>query len=341
MEWERRVREIAQGAVCREKILSLLKVAACNLGLGCSNVLLVYSQAPDARFVCGRSAWKGIGRTVWEGANGIMLMLPKICLVEGRYTLSYLAVRAYGVEETSGREIPAEPQCPSFADRITQKTGATWEIVNAEGLQGSVGKGYYDAEQHVFYLAKSCKGEQVARECLSLYVDYCIRQEGEADRLLRLAVSYVLFDHFQIKHTVVGALFNKLAELPVEDRIFFVRRVCKMVEKILADLEGCVLNFNETAILNDLLVTGEKDGICRILGQAGKDLAGTAAELEILELGEKLSRTRPECIKRLYGLRAERKLFSYPPVALETEQGEVEGWQLRNSNKERSSYGRN
>ena len=326
MEWERRVREAARRAVCREEILSLLKVVVSNPGLGCSNVLLVYDKSPDARFVCGRSAWKGMERTVREDADGIMLILPKICRVDGRYILSYLAVRAYGVEETFGRELPVKPQCPSFADRITQRTGATWEIVSADGMQGSVGRGYYDAAQHVFYLVKGCSGEQLAKESLSLYVDYCMLQEGEADRLLSLAVSYVLFEYFQIKHTVVGALFNKLAGVSVEDRMLFLGRVCKMVERILADLEGSVLNFNETAILNDLLVTGEKEEICRLLGQVERDLAGTAAEQEVLGLKEKLSHTRPGCIKRLYELRAGRKLFSYPPVVLEIEQGKAGGW---------------
>ena len=70
MEWEGRVRKNARRAVCREEILSLLKVVVSNPGLGCSNVLLVYDKAPDAALSVAGAHGKG-----WGGQFGRMRMV--------------------------------------------------------------------------------------------------------------------------------------------------------------------------------------------------------------------------------------------------------------------------
>lgn len=172
MEWEKQISEIAQGAVCRSSILSLLRVAALNPGLDYRNVLLVFNRNPQASCVCGRMAWEGMGRVVKEGAEGVMLALPKIQYVDGKYILKIFSVKGYGVEDTAGRDIFVETQIHNFADKITQRTGAVWEMVGSDAMGDRAGRGYYDAGQHVFYLVKGSAGEQLARDCLDLYVDY-------------------------------------------------------------------------------------------------------------------------------------------------------------------------
>lgn len=321
MDWEKTISEIVQVAVCRGSILSLLRVAALNPGLDYRNVLLVFNRNPQASCVCGRMAWEGMGRVVKEGAEGVVLALPKIQYVDGKYILKIYSVKGYGVEDTYGRDISVEPQIHNLADRITQKTGAVWELVGSDAIGDRAGRGYYDAGQHVFYLVKGSAGEQLARDCLGLYVDYCMMQEGETDSLIKYAVFYLLFEHFRLKHTVIGALFKKLGEGSLEERMVFFQRVCSMRDNILSDLEGDILNFNETAILNDIMVTDRKEELLILLGRAGNDLAGTVVEKDISGLREKISCARPGGIERVYRLRTEKKLYSYPSVILETEAG--------------------
>lgn len=319
MDWEKQINEIAQGAVCRENILSLLRVAALNPGLDYRNVLLVYSSNPQACCVCGRMAWEGMGRVVKEGAEGVVLALPKIQNVDGKYILKIYSVKGYGVEDTFGRDVSGEPQIHNFADRITQRTGAVWEIVGSDAMGDRAGRGYYDAGQHVFYLVKGSAGEQLVRDCLSLFVDYCMLQEGETDSLIKYAVAYLLFEHYRLKHTVIGALFKKLGEGSLEERLDFLKLVCSFRDKIMSDMEGDTLNFNETAILNDIMVTDRKEELLVLLGQAGNDLAGTVVERDVLRLRDKIGCARPGSLERVYRLRTEKKLYSYPPLKLETE----------------------
>ena len=329
MEWEKQISEIAQGAVCRSSILSLLRVAVLNPGLDYRNVLLVFNRNPQASCVCGRMAWEGMGGVVKEGAEGVVLALPKIQYVDGKYILKIYSVKGYGMEDTAGRDVSVEPQIHNIADKITQRTGAVWEMVGSDAMGDRAGRGYYDAGQHVFYLVKGSAGEQLARDCLGLYVDYCMLQEGVADCLIKHAVSYLIYEHFRLKHTVIGALFKKLGEGSPEERLAFLQRVCSMGDRILSDLEGDILNFNETAILNDIMVTDRKEELLNLLGQAETDLAGTVVERDILELKGKIGCARVGVTERLYRLRTEKMLYSYPPVKLDMERDTGGCWAER------------
>ena len=64
MEWEEKIKGIAERVVSRAEILPLLNVLVRNPGLSSWNLLMVYSQNPSARYVCGRKAWEAAGRYV-------------------------------------------------------------------------------------------------------------------------------------------------------------------------------------------------------------------------------------------------------------------------------------
>ena len=312
---EETVREIADQAVSREGILSLLNVFVNNPGLSAWNLLMVYSQNLSARYVCGRKAWEAAGRYVKEGAEGITLLFPKFTWGNGRLEASFQEVTAYGLEDTEGVDFRMPQGKVPFADRITRKTGAAWELTDRDRLQD--GHGYYDAGMDVFYLPKGCGEEQASKMALGMYIDYCLLKEGEAEPLLKFAVSYVLFEHFHFRHTVVGALFGRLAKYPLEEKISFLRRVRRIAVGIMGDMEGEALGFDEVAFLNEFLVSPEKDRICGIL--EGADLAQCEGELagELITLREKLKSAGEGCIRGLYERRMSRCLFSCPPVRLD------------------------
>lgn len=326
MEWEEKIKEIAERAVSRAEILPLLDVLVGNVGLSSWNLLLVYSRNPSARYVCGKKAWETAGRYVKEAAESITLLFPKFCLENGAVEVSFQAVRGYGLESTEGKALRMPPGEVSFADRITEKTGAVWELVDADRLQEGYGQGHYDAERNVFYLAKNCGAERVPKTALGMYIDYCLLRDGEADPFLRLAVSYVLFEHFQFRHTVVGALFGKLTKYSPEEKLGFLCRVRRIAVKIMGDMEGEVLGFNDVAFLNAFLVSPDKDRICGVLESADMGNCGEELSGELLTLKGKLVHAGVGCIRELYERRRTQRLFSCPPIRLDGLQGSGKEW---------------
>lgn len=326
MDWEEKIREIAERAVSREEILSLLKVLVGNPGLSSRNLFMVYSQNPSARYVCGRNAWEAAGRYVKEDAEGITLLFPQFCLEDGVVKVSFQAVRGYGLESTEGRELWMPSGEVPFADRITEKTGAAWELVDDDKLQEGSRRGYYDAERNVFCLARDCGAGQVPQAALGMYMDYCLLHEGESDPLLRFAVSYVLSEHYHFRHTVVGALFGKLAGYSLEEKLGFLCRVRRIAVKIMGDLEGEVLGFHEVAFLNAFLAAPYRDRICGVLERADVGNCGEELFGELLGLKEKLSHAGEGCIRGLYERRRTKKLFSCPPVRMDGLQGSGKEW---------------
>ena len=326
MEWEEKIKETAGRAVSRAEILSLLDVLVGNPGLSSWNLLMVYSQNPSARYVCGRKAWEAVGRYVREDAESIALLFPKFRLENGAVEVSFQAVRGYGLESTEGKALRMSPGKVSFADRITEKTGAVWELVGADRQQEGYRQGYYDAGRNVFCLAKDCGAGQVPKAALGLYIDYCLFREGEADPLLRFAVSYVLFEHFRFRHTVVGALFGRLTKYSPEEKLDFLCRVRRVAVKIMGDMEGEVLGFNDVAFLNVFLVSPDKDRICGVLERVGTGNCGEELSGELLVLREKLVHAGEGCIRELYERRRTQGLFSCPPVRLEELQDSGKEW---------------
>jgi hypothetical protein len=139
-------------------------------------------------------------------------------------------------------------------------------------------------------------------------------------------VSYVLFQHFRFRHTVVGALFGKLTKYSPEEKLGFLCRVRWIAVKIMGDMEGDVLGFNDVAFLNAFLVSPDKDRICGVLESADTGNCGDELSGELLVLRGKLVRVGEGCIRELYEWRRTQRLFSCPPIRLDGLQGSGKEW---------------
>lgn len=310
-----RAREVAERVASREEILPFLRLCAANSNLSLLNQLLVYEQCPGAKTVCGKFAWKQLERTVKEDAAPVQILLPDVSPVK---VVGYRMVNVYDYDSTAGASMTERNKKPAFADRITQITGATWEIVPDAAMKGGLDRGYYDGEMHIFYLAEQGTGQQELT-ILGLYVDYVMAGREHKDMLVKLAVSFLLYERYGLKHTIVSALFGKLGKMAAEEKWTFLKNVRCTYKKILDDLEGHTLDFNETAFVNSLLVSGEPDVVNRVFEQAAEKVGNEELREELLVLKEKLQQTRNGYLEELYKKRCQRQLFSFPPVMLEME----------------------
>ncbi len=310
-----RARAVAERAASREEILPFLRVCARNGHLSLLNQLLVYEQCPEAKTVCGKNAWKHLGRTVRENATAIQILLPDVSVEK---PAGYRVVDVYDYGDTEGAASEEKQRKTVFADRITQVTGATWEMVPEAAVADKLERGFYDGERHVFCLAEQGGGQQ-EQTILGLYVDYVLNGRKHKDMLMKMAVSFLLYERYGLKHTIVSALFGKLGRMAAEEKWVFLKDMLCIYKKILDDLEGATLSFNETAFVNGLFVSGEAETVGKVFELVAEKTNDVELREELLVMKEKLLLFKPGYLEELYQKRCQRQVFSFPPVSLEME----------------------
>lgn len=311
-----RAKEIAGKAASREELLPFLRVCAENMHLSLDNLLLVYGQNPLAKAVCGKAAWEKLGRKVKENAVPIQILFPKF---NSSHDMEYHAVTVFDYEGTEGKALNERNGKIAFADRITQLTKATWEIVPEAALKDRLDKGFYDKERNAFCLSEVCTGEQQEITVLGLYIDYVFDNMEIQDRLVKMAVSFVIYERFGLKHTIVGALFGKVGKFASDEKWDFLKSIWQLSKIVLDDLEGYSLTFNEIAFINNLLTTDVPEDVQRIMEQAAENASDEELREEIILLNGKLARTSKGCLMEIYQKRCRMQLYTYPPVLLDLE----------------------
>lgn len=326
---------VVKTAASKEGIINFLNVLVNNPHLSFLNLLLVYEQKPTAKKVCGRKAWEQMGHMVCEEAEPIKLLFPHIREMvstdKSVYHVEYRDVNCFDLDSTQRSNSVTKEKMVIFADRITQLTGATWELILEETLRDSLVQGFYDEKENIFYLSRNCTTEQQEQVALELYINYVLAGFGLEDKLLKMAVTYVMNEHYHLKNTIISALFSRLGKYTANEKCMFLRNVQRVSKQILDDLDGITLSFNETAFINDLLISDSQEDIVKELGCVMDSIADVHLKEELYALKEKLVRTTPDCVAKLYKMKCERKLFTYPPVYLEVDE-------MAYLRTERSSY---
>lgn len=139
------------------------------------------------------------------------------------------------------------------------------------------------------------------------------------DPFVRIAVRLVVFEYFGMKHTIVKALFGRLNRMSMDEKYAFIKEMIEKSRNMLDKLDGCTLSFNETAFLNDLLVSANKSENVQILELAAQSTDNQEWREELANLREKLAKIKAGCLAELYQRKCQRRLFSFPPVRLEME----------------------
>lgn len=320
---ERMAKNIGEKVITQNNILPLLKVCASNISLSYLNQLLLFDRKPEAGPVCGRKAWEYIGRSVKKGAVPITLLVPRFIKVDcaddfnkTEYKADYVAANVFELSDTEGEEYQKERPNNVFPDRITQITGITWEVVGSEALKDSLEFGMYDRERQVFCLLQSATEEQKERTVISLYIDYVMDLFRIHDITYKLAVSYVVYERLGIKHMIVKALFGKLEKLEIEEKLEFLRSVLWIAKRVLDDLTGNVLSFDETSFINSLLVSDDRDVVYLQMQEVAASLDNSDLREELDYLSLRLRNSKDGYLSWLLEQKDQKALFSFPPAKL-------------------------
>lgn len=340
------IEKVAEEVVNKENIIKYLNVVKNNINLSVLNQCMVYLQNPNAKIVCGRVAWEEMGRYVVEKARPTVLYFPSVTIeelpeefkIDGRpqsigtndipiylkeaiYGSSYIPVNGYDYDSTEGDgELPDITLSSTFLDEIISITQGTTEVVDKKALQGEMGK--YDRETNTFYFSdamdlKTDYGKtEFNKTALSLYVDYVMENYNITDTSLIYAVKYILFERYGFSHNIEKPLFVKLNKKKSEEKAPFLAMIQFLTNGIVQDFEGYFLNFDETALINDLFVSADYSDMWIAFDKAAVSIEDEMLKEEMNILKNKLMRTVDGYLDDLLSLKLDKKVYTYPPVTL-------------------------
>ena len=322
---------VAKEAVQMDGIRPYLGVVARNPLLSPLNQALLYFQNPKSGLVCGRTAWEAMGREVRADAVPVTLYVPEIVIGGDGVRADYKVVSVFGEEvtvdrgngeghESSGRVREDFSRSPGMTGdfdlvgRILETMGATTEMIEAEVLADRFSHGMYDRERKVFFLEKGSSRETQMRTVAELFVEEMARQREVGDKALILAVKDAVFQRYGVEAEIMNALYAGLDRYGMGEKVGFLVALGRLVMEVVQGIEGRCLSFDETAFVNGMFDTDDKDELVLRCMQGAGNAEDEMLSEELRLFGEKLLYMDGVCVKRLCRMREERRVFSYPAV---------------------------
>ena len=198
-----------------------------------NNIVLIYSQFPDATKVAGKAKWKEIGRELIEGAKRIQITagmpaqgktkVKKIIdgkEVEEEQTDNYIAykqVYVYDISQTVGEPIPLQikmldsENMGSFFDKLKQFSKFP---IYEENLYGGL-KGFYSPKNKTITIDKKLSIDAKVAVLLhelthGIYDDFDYKTDKNLSETFVESVAYIVADYFGLDNSMCS--FNYIVQ---------------------------------------------------------------------------------------------------------------------------------
>lgn len=188
-------------------------------GYSFNNLILIFSQFPDATRVAGKSKWLKLKRELVAGAQKIFIIAPiprqyskKVKIVEDGEEIEHIEtykynyyryVYVYDISQTTGEEIPLENhninsnEMAYFYEKL--KSFSKFPVYEKD-LCGSL-KGYYSPSENEIVLRKSLSINDKSAVLLhelahGLYDDFDYKTDRDLSEVFVESIAYIVADHF-------------------------------------------------------------------------------------------------------------------------------------------------
>lgn len=202
-------------------------------GYSFNNLILIFSQFPDATRVAGKSKWLKLKRELVPGAQKIFIIAPiprqynkKVKKVENGEEIEttetyqynyYRYVYVYDISQTTGEEIPLEShnintnEMWNFYEKL--KSFSQFPVYEKD-LEGSL-KGYYDPTKKEIVLKKSLSIDDKTAVLLhelahGLYDDFEYKTDRNLSEVFVESIAYIVADHFGLDTSLCS--FNYIVQ---------------------------------------------------------------------------------------------------------------------------------
>ena len=167
-------------------------------------------------------------------------------------------------------------------------------------------------------------------EYLKLYVRLLVQEEAEKEYIqyteeAERFLLNILCRHFELLYTLEECYrWSKLYQAEETEKRRFLGQLSKLVHKATSELSGQrVLSFEETALCNIFFATESQEEILLRIGTAVEFTVDKEMKDRLQEFMSLVRDMSEETYRKLYSMRMELKLFSYPPVMIK--EREIEG----------------
>lgn len=208
-----------QTIVDNGKYEKFLKFQKSFRGYSFNNLILIFSQFPNATKVAGKSKWIKLKRELIPDAQKIFIIAPiprtyskKVKKIENDEEIEtietyqynyYRYVYVYDISQTTGEEIPLENHKINsnemfyFYEKL--KSFSQFPVYEKE-LEGTI-DGYYSSSKKEIVLKKSLSTDDKAAVLLhelahGLYDDFNYKTDRDLSEVFVESIAYIVADHF-------------------------------------------------------------------------------------------------------------------------------------------------
>ena len=231
-------------------------------GYSFNNLILIYSQFPDATMVAGKSKWLKLKRELQDNAKKIFIVAPiprkydkKVKKVQDGENIEsietieyniYRYVYVYDISQTEGEPIPLACQnldsndMTYFYDKLKQfsKVPVIEKDLN-ESLQG-----YYSSKNNEIAIKNTLSIDDKVATLLheiahSLYDDFDYKENKNLSEIFVESIAYIVADHFGLDTSLCS--FNYIASYTngdTKDILALGSKIQKCANEFIKELEN-------------------------------------------------------------------------------------------------------
>lgn len=188
-------------------------------GYSFNNLVLIFSQFPDATRVAGKSKWLKLHREVKNNSQKIWIIAPiprkydkktkKIVdgeEIEDTETIQYNAYRwvyVFDVSQTEGKDLPLQTHYINAEDMVdfyeNLKNFSHLPVLEQELIGGT--QGYYSKNEQKIVIKQNMSANDKASVLLhelahSLYDDFDYKTDRNLSEVFVESIAYIVADHF-------------------------------------------------------------------------------------------------------------------------------------------------
>ena len=230
-------------------------------GYSFSNLILIYSQFPDATKVAGKKTWQKLGRKVNNNARRIYIIAPiprsytkKVTKIEDGEEIEvletykynyYKYVYVYDISQTEGKAVPLQTNNINSNDMAyfyeSLKRFSDVPVIEKE-LRGTL-DGYYDEENSIIAIRDNLSFNDKASVLLHelahrIYDDFDYKTDRKLSEVFVESVAYIVADHFGLDTSICS--FNyiiKWAKGDIKTVIDLGNKIQKCANQFIDKLE--------------------------------------------------------------------------------------------------------
>ena len=228
-----RVVEHLQTIIDNGEYEKFLKFQKSFRGYSFNNLILIFSQFPDATRVAGKSKWLKLKREPIKNAKKIWIVapIPRTCqkkttvIEDGEETEKietikynyYKYVYVYDISQTTGEDIPLQVnkinsnKMANFYDKL--KMFSKFPVYEEEIKSGA--DGYYSPKKKIIVIEKNMSLDDKAATLLheiahSLYDDFDYKTDRNLSEVFVESIAYIVADYFGLDTSCCS--FNYIAQ---------------------------------------------------------------------------------------------------------------------------------